>query len=90
MTYILIGTAVTAWLAMLAFAFFWWAEKGSVAGALSVFVWISISMAGALWMKAESQKRGPCLRYETGMQVNPTTKTTMPYRVCAERGEWVE
>lgn len=38
----------------------------------------------------EETQKGPCLNYETGMQYNPTTKTTMPYRYCTERGEWIE
>lgn len=32
----------------------------------------------------------PCVRYETTMQYNAATKTTMPVRYCAQYGEWVE
>ena len=36
------------------------------------------------------KETGPCLRYETGMHYSPATRTMMPYRTCAERGEWIE
>lgn len=35
-------------------------------------------------------EKGPCHRYETRMMYNAATKTTMPYRVCVLRGEWIE
>jgi len=90
MIYLLTGAAITAWLAVLAFVFYSAVEKGSMANAFLLAGWLSISIAGVLWLIAEAEQRGPCLRYETGMQFNPATKTTMPYRFCAERGEWIE
>lgn len=33
---------------------------------------------------------GPCHRYETHIQFNAAAKTMMPYKVCVERGEWIE
>ena len=45
---------------------------------------------GTVFNLADQQTAaGPCLRYETGTQYNPATKTVMPYRHCAERGEWL-
>lgn len=32
----------------------------------------------------------PCVRYEESVQYNPATKTVMPYRYCAQYGEWVK
>ena len=90
MTYLLIGIAVTAWFFLLAFLFHWVVDDGSFLPILLLFLWLSISTACVLWMMEDAKKRGPCLRYETGMQFNPATKTMMPYRVCAERGEWIE
>jgi len=90
MIYLLIGAAVTAWLAVLAFVFYSAVEKGSMVYAFLVAVWLSLTIAGTLWLRVKAEERGPCLRYETGVQFNPATKTTMPYRFCAERGEWIE
>jgi MFS family permease len=38
----------------------------------------------------EDEAKGPCVRYETQYSYNAATKTNMPYRVCAERGEWIK
>lgn len=56
----------------------------SLAG-LSVLIAILALMINA-WLAEE--RRGPCLKYETTMQYNAATKTTMPARYCALRGEW--
>jgi len=39
---------------------------------------------------SEDKAQGPCVRYETQYSYNAATKTNMPYRVCAERGEWIK
>ena len=90
MTYLLIGIAITAWFAVLAFVFYQAVEKESVVYAFLIAAWMSLTIAGALWLKAEAEQRGPCLRYETGVQFNPAKKVTMPYRFCGERAEWIE
>ena len=90
MTYLLIGVGVTAWFAVLAFVYYSAVEKGSMVYAFLVAAWIALTIAGALWLRAKAEQRGPCLRYETGVQFNPATKTMTPYRYCAERGEWIE
>lgn len=38
---------------------------------------------------SSSDNLKPCAKYETGMQFNAATKTTMPYRYCAVEGEWI-
>lgn len=38
----------------------------------------------------ENEKENPCVKTETTMQYNPSTKTVMPLEVCVERGRWVE
>lgn len=50
---------------------------------------LTLGLGTALNFADQQAAVGPCLRYETGMQYNPATKTAMPYRRCAERGEWI-
>lgn len=48
-----------------------------------------ICIASVIWVvSSESDK--PCAKYETMMQYNAATKTTMPMRYCAVEGEWVK
>ena len=39
---------------------------------------------------SEEEAQGPCVKYDTRYSYNSATKTNMPYRVCAERGEWIK
>lgn len=48
-----------------------------------------ICLSSAFWALSQSDNK-PCARYETTMQYNAATKTTMPMRYCAEYGEWVK
>lgn len=50
---------------------------------------LAVCIASLLWV-ASSEEDKPCVRYETSMQYNATTKTTMPMRYCAQYGEWVK
>lgn len=38
---------------------------------------------------SSSNEIGPCVQYETQMHYNAATKTTMPAKVCVNRGEWI-
>lgn len=48
-----------------------------------------VCIASILWLVNQPEDK-PCVKYETGMQYNPATKTTMPMRYCAQYGEWVK
>lgn len=48
-----------------------------------------ICIASALWFLTQEDDQ-PCVRYETTMQYNAATKTTMPVRYCAQYGEWLK
>ena len=57
-------------------------------GAVSVVILIGI-LASVMYASAQEESQGPCVKYETQWSYNAATKTNMPYRVCVERGEWV-
>ena len=59
------------------------------AWAAVLFGVLTLGLGTALNLVDQQTAAGPCLRYETGAQYNPATKTVMPYRRCAERGEWI-
>ena len=59
------------------------------AWAAVLFGVLTLGLGTALNFADQQAAVGPCLRYETGVQYNPATKTVMPYRRCAERGEWI-
>ena len=57
-------------------------------GVVSVIVLIGI-LAGAMYLSEQEESQGPCVKYETQWSYNAATKSNMPYRVCVERGEWI-
>ena len=57
-------------------------------GAVSVVILIGI-FASFMYLSDQEESQGPCVKYETQWSYNSATKTTMPYKVCVERGEWV-
>jgi hypothetical protein len=64
-------------------------------GATDLMAWVlgAIWVLGLAWgisLAAEQETNNPCVEYEARMTYNAATKTTMPLRVCIERGEWVE
>ena len=61
----------------------------AAAWAAVLFGLLILSIGATINFADQQAAVGPCLRYETGMQYNPATKTAMPYRRCAERGEWI-
>jgi len=52
-------------------------------------VGLVISFALVFWAVSNSEDK-PCAKYETTLQYNAATKTTMPMRYCAVEGEWVK
>lgn len=65
------------------------AAAWAAAWAAVLFGVLTLGLGTALNFADQQAAVGPCLRYETGVQYNPATKTVMPYRRCAERGEWI-
>ena len=57
-------------------------------GAVSVAILIAI-LASVMYLDAQEESKGPCAKYETQWSYNAATKSNMPYRVCVERGEWI-
>ena len=60
---------------------FWWVIW---VGLVSVLIYI-LHLVGEAY-----EVKSPCHRYEIHSQYNPATKSVMPYKVCAERGEWLK
>lgn len=58
-------------------------------GAVSVAILIAI-LASVMYLDAQEESKGPCAKYETQWSYNAATKSNMPYRVCVERGEWID
>lgn len=48
-----------------------------------------LCIASLLWLVNQDEAK-PCAQYDTKMQYNPATKTTMPMKYCAVQGEWVK
>ena len=61
----------------------------AAAWAAVLFGVLTLGLGAAFNLETYQAAVGPCLRYETGRQYNPATKTVMPYRSCVERGEWI-
>jgi MFS family permease len=57
-------------------------------GAVSVVILIGI-LASVMYLSEAEESQGPCAKYETQWSYNAATKSSMPYRVCVERGEWI-
>ena len=90
MTGFIIATAIVVFIAVLGL-FTSLSTRLPLIGFTLMALWVIGGMGLFLnaALEAESEA-GPCHRYETHLQFNAATKTTMPYRVCVERGEWVE
>lgn len=54
------------------------------------FVIFVVPIGMAVQSVVEYDKKFPCVQYETRLQYNVATKTTMPMRVCVLRGEWLD
>lgn len=61
-----------------------------IIGLIIFFVWSVCLISVLIYAAKQENEKGPCLEYQTKMAWNAATKTTMPARVCVERGEWVK
>ena len=88
MLYILVVTLFFAWFAAIIYlstrAMDGEVLLGVAAGAIAI-----VGLAFVLYSMAQEENSGPCLKEETQWAYNAGTKTTMPYTVCVQRGEWV-
>lgn len=48
-----------------------------------------LCVASLFWAISQDEAK-PCAQYDTRLQYNPATKTTMPMKYCAVEGEWVK
>jgi hypothetical protein len=55
---------------------------------VSVVILIGI-FSSFMYLSDQEESQGPCVKYETQWSYNSATKTTIPYKVCVERGEWI-
>ena len=51
-------------------------------------VLVTLGLALLIKVATDKENSGPCVRYETRVIANG--KTVQPYRVCVERGEWID
>lgn len=84
-----IAFVIVMWIAISFFLFDKATNGGWVCGVV-LFVWVVIAMGFVIQSDIEQDKEHPCVEYEIRQQYNPATKTVMPVKVCALRGEWVE
>lgn len=93
MTGYALAAALLLWIGAAACALFQMVFASSAtraaAWAAVLFGVLTLGLGTALNFADQQAAVGPCLRYETGVQYNPATKTVMPYRSCVERGEWI-
>jgi len=91
-TYILQAIIVLAWIGLFGASTIAVAEGstgGSIMSIVGGLVGLVISVALVFWVIGNSEDK-PCAKYETSLQYNAATKTTMPMRYCAIQGEWVK
>ena len=92
MTYIMQAIILVAWVGLFSASIIAILE-GSTEGIFMYIVGgvlgLVIAIALAFWGISTSEGQ-PCARYETTLQYNSATKTTMPMRYCAIEGEWVK
>lgn len=88
-SYILQAALFCGWIALL---FYFVGEAmfdGGLLHIIGAVVMSVLTVAIVIAVASEEEKQGPCVRYETQWSYNAGTKTNMPYRVCVERGEWI-
>ncbi len=88
-SYIFQAALFCGWIALLFFFFGRALDQEGLLYIIGAVVMSVITVAVIIGAASEEEKQGPCVKYETQWSYNAATKTTMPYRVCAERGEWV-
>ena len=88
MTYVIGVTLMVLWFGAIIFLATYAMDGSTPAGIGAVIVFI-LGLSFVLYAIGQEENTGPCLKEETQWAFNAATKTTMPYTVCVERGEWV-
>jgi hypothetical protein len=89
-SYIFQAILVCGWVGLLFFFLNGALNEDGLLYILGAVVMTVITVAIIIGAASQEENKGPCVKYETQLSYNAATKTTMPYRVCAERGEWVK
>ena len=84
MSYILYAIIFLVWIGIFFGSLTIIADGDGISKLLGVLGLI-LCLASALWAMNQPNNK-PCVRYETTMQYNAATKTTMPMRYCAQYG----
>lgn len=88
MSYVIDAIIVLVWIGVFMGSLFIIMDGDGISKILGVLGLI-VCLASAFWAMSQPDNK-PCARYETTMQYNAATKTTMPMRYCAQYGEWVK
>ncbi len=88
-SYILQAILFCGWIALLFFFLGRAFDQEGLLYLIGAVVMSVLTVAIVIGAVSEEEKQGPCAKYETQWSYNAATKTNMPYRVCVERGEWV-
>jgi hypothetical protein len=88
-SYILQAIAVVAYVGLLFYFIGNALDGGGLGYVIGAVVMTVTTVAIIIGAVDQDEKRGPCVKYETQWSYNSATKSNMPYRVCVERGEWI-
>ena len=88
-SYILQAVLFCGWIALLFFFLGRALDQEGLLYIIGAVVMSVLTVAVVIGAASEEEKQGPCVKYETQWSYNAGTKTNMPYRVCVERGEWI-
>ena len=86
--YIIAVTFIFGWFAAIIYLSIR-AMDGEVLSGIIATIIIILGLAFVLYSEEQEENSGPCLKKETQWTWNAATKTTMPYTVCVQQGEWV-
>lgn len=90
MIYLLAATLLVGYIAALIFTLIMGIDNEDWRWIAVFAVLVIFLFAFAMKMASQGEDQGPCVKYETSWSYNAATKTNMPYKVCAERGEWIK
>lgn len=90
MIYLLQATLLVGYIAALIFTLIKGIENEDWRWIVAFAVLVIFLFAFVMKMASQDEEQGPCVKYETSWSYNAATKTNMPYKVCAERGEWIK
>lgn len=93
MTYVIQAALVVAHVAALMYAGYRaleaeFSDESAKPWIAAVMLLLIAGLTLLLKTSADEEQTGPCVRYETRVIANG--KTVQPYRVCVERGEWID